>query len=101
MYTNERMNTIRLLIFFQTIIKTDPKITHDRIRYRIDQLLDMLYVIRYVKCYVRNVEHENMSLIVPMMILQAKTTSHSEKSVEDTEEKRQSKGTLSWNTPYV
>ena len=29
MYTNERMNTIRLLIFFQTIIKTDPKITHD------------------------------------------------------------------------
>ena len=52
----------------------------------------MLYVIRYVKCYVRNVEHENMSLIVPMMILQAKTTSHSEKSVEDTEEKRQSKG---------
>ena len=59
------------------------------------------HVIRYVKCYVRNVEHENMSLIVPIMILQAKTTSHSEKSVEDTEEKRQSKGTLSWNTPYV
>ena len=53
----------------------------------------MLYVIRYVKCYVRNVEHENMSLIVPMMILQAKTTSRSEKSEEDTEEKRQSKGT--------
>ena len=68
---------------------------------KIDQLLDKLYVICYVKCYVRNVKHENKSLIVPMMILQAKTTSHSEKSVEDTEEKRQSKGMLSWNTPYV
>ena len=49
----------------------------------------MLYVIRK---YVRNVEHENMSLIVPMMILQANTTSRSEKSEEDTEKKRQSKG---------
>ena len=33
-----------------------------------------------------------MSLIVPIMILQAKTTSRSEKSEVDTEEKRQSKG---------
>ena len=59
----------------------------------------MLYV--YVKCYVRNVEYENMSLIAPIMILQAKTTRHSEKAVEDTEEKKQSEGMLSWNTPYV
>ena len=70
-----------------------------RLQYRINQSPDMLYVYVYVN--VVNVEIENMSLIVPMMILQAKTTSHSEKSVEDTEEKRQSKGMLSWNTPYV
>ena len=94
----------KTLNFFQPNIKTYPKLcmtAEIRLQYRIDQLLDMLYVIRYVKCYVRNVKHENKSLIVPMMILQAKTTSHSEKSVEDTEEKRQSKGMLSRNTPYV
>ena len=59
------------------------------------------HVIRYVKCYVRNIEHENMSLIVPIMILQASTTSRRERSGEDTEEARKSKGMLSWNTPYV
>ena len=42
-----------------------------------------------------------MSLIVPMMILQAKTTSRREKSGEDTEEEGQSKGMLYWNTQDV
>ena len=100
----ERLEDIRLLIFFQPNIKTDPKLcmtAEIRLQYRIEKLLDMLYVIGYAKCYVRNVKHENKSLIVPIMILQVKTTSHSEKSVEDTEEEKQSKGMLSWNTPYV
>ena len=42
-----------------------------------------------------------MTLIVPMMIMQAKTTSRSEQAEEETEEKRQSEGMLSRNTPYV
>ena len=42
-----------------------------------------------------------MTLIVPMMIMQAKTASRNEPAEEETAEKRQSEGMLYGNTPYV
>ena len=51
--------------------------------------------------YFLNIEHESMTLIMPMMIMQAKTTSRREQAEEETEEKRQREGTLYRNTPYV
>ena len=51
--------------------------------------------------YSSNIEHENMSLIVPIVILQAKATDHCNREPEATEGNRHSKGMLYTNTPYV
>ena len=51
--------------------------------------------------YFLNIEHESMTLIMPMLIMQAKTTSRREQAEEETEEKRQREGTLYRNKPYV
>ena len=42
-----------------------------------------------------------MTLIVPIMIMQAKATDRRDQAEEATEGKRHSKGMLSRNTPYV
>ena len=55
-----------------------------------------MYVI-----YSSNIEHENMSLIVPIVILQAKATDRRDRKAEATEGKRHSKGMLYRNTLYV
>ena len=46
-------------------------------------------------------KHESMTLIVPIMILQAKATDRREQAEVATEEERHSKGMLYRNTPYV
>ena len=51
--------------------------------------------------YCLNIEHGSMALIMPMMLMLAKTTSSREQAEEETEEKRQREGTLYRNTPYV
>ena len=58
MYMYERLENIRLLIFFQPKIKTYPKLrmtAEIRLQYRIKQSPDMLYVYVYVKCYISEV----------------------------------------------
>ena len=51
--------------------------------------------------YGSNIEHENMTLIVPIVILQAKAADRRDREAEATEGKRHSKGMLYTNTPYV
>ena len=51
--------------------------------------------------YSSNIEHENMSLIVLIVILQAKATDRRNREPEATEGNRHSKGMLYTNTPYV
>ena len=51
--------------------------------------------------YGSNIEHESMTLIVPIMILQAKVTDCRAQAEVATEGERHSKGMLYRNTPYV
>ena len=55
-----------------------------------------MYVI-----YGSYLESDDMTLIVPIVILQAKATDRRDRAEEATEEKRHSKGMLYGNTPYV
>ena len=57
---------------------------------------DVQYVI-----YSSNIEHENMSPIVLIVILQAKATDRRDREAEATEGKRHRKGMLYTNTPYA
>ena len=51
--------------------------------------------------YCSDIDHESMTLIVPIMILQAKATDRREQAEVVTEEERHSKGMLYRNTQYV
>ena len=51
--------------------------------------------------YCSDIDHESMTLIVPIMILQANATDHREQEAVATEGKRHSKGMLYRNMPYV
>ena len=54
-----------------------------------------MYVI-----YGSYLESDDMTLIVPIVILQAKATDRRDRAEEATEEKRHSKGMLYGNMPY-